>query len=258
VERRACYYLQNGEFDLRPPVNSYKNPLIEDQINLLTAISDYAKALSDATDPQGLSNLQSAAGSLATTTNKSATAASAPAAAKPTSSPVAANSSSASSPIIGPAITLVSKVAIDVVQLETLNEVRTIVEQMDPYLYYAQLLITTDSPKVEKILITAYTNWKNNKSCVLKTLKNSNEINVPLYSMYKDADSAALGFEQRVKALDTTKLNDTLLALAQAHHALLTNDVDFQVAIKEFSDYAADLKALGSAITPPKKKVAVN
>jgi hypothetical protein len=239
IEVRACNYLNHGVVDLYPPLDGKGPKLIEEQISLLTAITDYAKALSVATDPQAISDLEAAAAKLPTAS----------------SSLLASVPNTGSSPLIGPAITLVSTVAVDVVELETRARLRSVIEATRGPLDVAVLQLMEDSVKVQNILDNAYQQWASAKKCNLDNLYQSNIAangRPYLYSAYKDADSVARGFRQRLSVLNPNKLAAALTALEETHAALLSNDVDFQAAYQKLKDIVSQLQAINSAAAPAK------
>jgi hypothetical protein len=239
AERRACDYLTQGKINLRPPLDSKGSKLVQEQLALLKAITEYAKALSDATDPQGNTDLEAAGTKLAAATTSFAT---------PALSVVAPSISS--SPVIGPAITLLSAVAIDIVELETRARLRAVIEANRLILDLAVQRIRIDAAEVERLVRDSYSRWASAKACNLRVLRAGNETvngNAPLYSVYKDADAAAHAFLQRLTVLDVADLAKALEALVKAHDALLANDIDFQLANQKLKEIVADLQALNKA-----------
>lgn len=241
IEERTCGYLSKGTIALDPPLNGKSDELLEKQLGLLTAVSDYAKALSDATDPQSISELEAAAAKL-------------PGA---TSSLFAAIPNSAGSPLVGPAVTLISNVAINLVELETRARLRSVIQATKPYLDTAALQIIDDSDQVEHILSAAYKKWAAAKRCNLQLLRQNDQIvngNAYLYSTYKDADNSARAFKQRLAILNKKKLIKTLRALIEAHDALLSGDVDFQLAFQRLQEIVKDLQGIRAAVAPAEPK----
>jgi hypothetical protein len=225
IEQRTYNYLTTGTMALDRPLDSKAEKLIAEQIDLLTSLSDYANALAQATDPKGNADLEAAAAKLPGATS-----------ALFTSIP-----SSTSSPLVGPVVTLVSSVAVDVVELETRDRLRRVIETAEPFLEVAVNQIIIDNDKVQNMLGSAYHSWIRAKEKNLSILRQNYGV---AYSAYKDADSVSNGFKQRLSTLNRDTLGKTLIALETTHKALLSNDIDFSAAFADFTKIAGQLRTI--------------
>ncbi|MGH6840200.1 MAG: hypothetical protein ACREDT_15705 [Methylocella sp.] len=225
IERRASSYLSGGPITIdHPPPKSLT--LLEDQLDAITAINEYATALAKATDPKGIQDLRDATG-------KIPGAANALLAAIPVSAP---------SPLT-PAITLISTVAVDIIDLQIRAELRQIIETVNPYLIAFIDHIILDGPTVDAELKGAYHSWINAKTANLSIIPGNYAVS---YYAYREADTIAQNFKHRLAVLNNNKIVEVLVAMRKAHTALLSTDIDFEAAFSEFSQIAASINKIST------------
>jgi hypothetical protein len=233
IETRACNYLKENIIGFAAHTTGPVSAAYAPQIELLQAITEYAQALSKATDPKLTSDLESAAGKL---TASSGTF-------------VKSLPSASSSPIFGPAINVVSSVAINLVEIDTRQRIRNVVEQTDPFLQTAAIKLLKDLEPVESRLRVSYQKWLGEKECILRSIRSSPELSkAVIYKVYIDADQEARNFSVRLDVL--AKRGKILGALLDAHYQLLSTDVDFDASLSKLQSVITELQALQKAAQP--------
>lgn len=233
IERQACSFLRGSPIVLAAKPDGALSPNLAPQLELLGAISDYAAALSKATDPQVMADVEAAAGALSDSTV--AFAGSLP--------------SASSSPLIGPAVHLVSTVAIDIVEMEMRARLRKVIQQTDPFLRTATTKLLEDLGPVQTDVARSFAQWKRARACSLEYMRaNPGTPRSDLYASFKDADSVARQFQQRIAVLDNSPA--LLSALLQAHFNLLNSDVDIEISLQKLKAIVKNLEELKKALAP--------
>lgn len=233
IERQACGFLRGSPIVLAAKPDGALSPNLAPQLELLGAISDYAAALSKATDPQVMADVEAAAGALSGSTV--AFAGSLP--------------SASSSPLIGPAVQLVSTVAIDIIEMEMRARLRRVIQQTDPFLRTAAAKLLEDLGPVQTDMARSFAQWKHARACSLEYMRaNPATPRSDLYASFKDADSVARQFQQRITILDNSPA--LLGALQQAHFNLLNSDVDIEISLQKLRAIVKNLEELKKALAP--------
>jgi len=233
IERYACNFLRGGKIVLAAKPEGKFSPVLVEQIQLLDAISNYADALSKATDPEIAAKLEASAATLSDSVVT--LAGSLPAA--------------SASPIIGPAVKLISTVAVDVIELETRARLREVITRTDPFLRTAAAKLLEDLATVEIDTARSFAQWKAARACSLEALRS--DIRTPahrLYTSYKDADAVGRQFHQRSLAL--AQRGEILGALLRAHYDLISDEVDLDATLQKLKDIVQRLNALKKVLTP--------
>ena len=237
IEKQACQFLRGGPIVLAGKPDGKVSPSLAEQLKLLDAISAYATALSKATDPQVMADLEASAATLSDSVTGFATG-------LPQAS---------TSPIFGPTVKLISTIAVDIVELETRARLRQVIQHMDPFIRTASEKLLVDLDPVEKDMVLSFKVWQRAKACNLRAIRaDIQTAKNDLYTNYKEADIIARQFQERITVLDGR--DEILLALQQAHFALLSDSVDFKASLQKLKDIVAQLQVLKKAITPTSVK----
>lgn len=231
----------------------------------------YATALYDATDPARFEALQKAADDfadrLATVSAAAATAA-------------APGSGALASPALKPASRIVSAVFVDVIQIDYQSRLHEIAASMDGNVEKAVFLLISDSgsdfipentigrPESDFFSLDAriknplalrrdvaylqrsYDRWTRERVCLLRALRSDHRVSSErLYAEFLEANSSALNKRVALDALkQTDDLAKALVAIREAHKALLTGSSDFGPAVSRIRLYADRLSALKDVI----------
>lgn len=228
TELNACRYLRSQSYVVAPLRTDPPQRHLAEQAAFLKALSNYATALSKATDPNAIAKLKAAANQLTTSAAKLLTAASAAA-------PGAA--------IIAPIFKASVDVGIFISERQKMHEIQKIAADVQPLLLDATFLILNDDDKDRDILRKRLRSWETAARCSLQHIRPSSG---EAYQQFVSLDKAKREFMAREEIANRRV---TAITKVQAAHAILAKgNADLDGATDDINVFLDDIAGLKTAI----------
>lgn len=224
----GCSYLRGSRYQLAAARQTQPIEILAEQEQFLGALSDYAKALAQATDPESVAKLRSAAAGFSTAAG-TLVATAAP--------------GTPGSTLAGPLIHVVVNAVVDVSELSRRHQIRAIAASVHDQLVDGSGLILNDAEPIRDALLGRLTEWEEAARCNLHSIRHDAGAGL---ERFLALDRQKRGYLVRIAVLDRSVA--TMGALLLTHKQIVDGEGDLAAAVAEFDNRVAGLVALKNAV----------
>lgn len=225
IENNACRYLKSANYTIAPPRADRPVARLQERDAFLDALSDYASALAEATDPDAIANLKAAADKLTSSAARLSAAA----------SPGAA--------VIAPVFKLAVDSGVYLSELERMRQIREIAKEVQPYLNDATVLVFNEYDNDQKLIKQRMKRWEEAARCNLSQVRRTGGA---AYQQYAAIDKAKRDFEERSQIV--AKSIELMTKVLKAHQDLADGSTGLASAIADINLFLDDIADLKNAI----------
>lgn len=233
--KQACQFLKgNDHYRLAASPTSISpriHETIEKQRQFVAALNVYAQALVKVTDPNGLTQLRSAAGDLSKTVTGIFTVAAA---------------ASPGTALVGPIVTLVVNGIVNVSEINRRAQIRDIAAETHDAIEVGTLAFRASVVEIRDYHTQLVNQYEREARCVLRNSRENT--NADAFLLFERFDATLRQYRQVRDTLETAV--DTMVKIETAHKGLLDGDRDFQTQLGLIENTISDILAVEAALRP--------